>query len=66
MMLDGIERDMEHSKHLVQLKNLKHDNFEETINYLTRDNLILMVIPPQLLSFTCIIRSINNFIGRIF
>ena len=43
MMLDGIERDMEHSRHLVQVKNLKQENFEETINYLTRDNLIVMV-----------------------
>lgn len=43
MMLDGIERDMEQSRHLVQVKQLKQENLQDTVNYLTRDNLILMV-----------------------
>lgn len=66
MMLDGIERDMEHSRHLVQVKNLKQENFEETINYLTRDNLIVMVgwrnASLTNSSLTYMIWSINNFI----
>ena len=43
MMLDGIERDMEQSRHLVHVKQLRQENLQDTVNYLTRDNLILMV-----------------------
>ena len=43
MVLDGIERDITESRSLLRKKNEKQVGLEETIQYLSRDNVILMV-----------------------